>query len=144
MIPNVNSAAAEKPWSSWLEITWDFFFNRKLWGAASHVAPVVKNSPANAGDTRDTGSVPGWGRSPGEWNGNPLRYSCLGNPLDRGAWHTTVHGVARVENDWMTKQQQIFYSKYPFVHDWIVNDPLVYTGICRAEQGSGKRVEFID
>ena len=60
---------------------------------------VVISLPANAGDTRDTGSIPGWGRSPGEGNGNPLQYSCLGNPLDRGAWHTAVHGVARVEND---------------------------------------------
>ena len=66
---------------------------------ASQGALMVKNPPANAGDTRDTGSIPGWGRSPGEGNGNPLQYSCLENPMDSGAWHTTVHGVARVEND---------------------------------------------
>ena len=53
---------------------------------------VVKNPPANAGDT---GSIPGSGRSPGEGNGNPLQYSCLGNPMDRGAWQATVHGVAK-------------------------------------------------
>ena len=53
---------------------------------------VVKNLPANA---EDMGSVPGWGRSPGEGNGNPLKYSCLGNPMDRGAWWATVHGVAK-------------------------------------------------
>ena len=47
---------------------------------------VIKNLPANAGDTRDVGSIPGVGRSPREVNGNPLQYSCLGNPLDRGAW----------------------------------------------------------
>ena len=47
---------------------------------------VIKNLPANAGDTRDEGSIPGVGRSPREGNGNPLQYSCLGNPLDRGAW----------------------------------------------------------
>ena len=47
---------------------------------------MVKNPPANAGDSRDMGSVPGLGRSPGEGNGNPLQYSCLKNPLDRGAW----------------------------------------------------------
>ena len=46
----------------------------------SQVAPVVKNPPANAGDVRDTGSVPGWGRSPGGGHGNPLQYSCLENP----------------------------------------------------------------
>ena len=47
---------------------------------------VVKNSPANAGDLRNTGSIPGLGRSPGGGNGNPLQYSCLENPMDRGAW----------------------------------------------------------
>ena len=52
---------------------------------------MVKNPPANAGDV---GSVPGLGRSPGGGNGNPLQYSCLGNPMDRGAWWATVHGVA--------------------------------------------------
>ena len=49
-----------------------------------------KNLPANA---RDAGSIPGSGRSPGEENGNPLQYSCLGNFMDRGAWHVIVHGV---------------------------------------------------
>ena len=56
---------------------------------------VVKNLPANAGDTRDVGSIPGLGRSPGEGNGNPLQYSCLENSMDRGAWQTTVHGVTK-------------------------------------------------
>ena len=55
---------------------------------------VVKNSPANAGDIGDVGLIPGWGKSPGEGNGNPLQYSCLVNPMDRGAWWATVHGVA--------------------------------------------------
>ena len=54
----------------------------------------VKNPPADAGDTRDVGSIPGSGRFPGVGNGNPLQYSCLKNPTDRGAWWTTVHGVA--------------------------------------------------
>ena len=52
----------------------------------------VKNLPANAGDV---GLIPEEGRSPGEGNGNLLQYSCLGNPIDRGAWWTTVHGVAK-------------------------------------------------
>ena len=56
---------------------------------------VVKNLPANAGDTRDVGSIPGSGRSPGEGNDSPLQYSCLGNSMDRGAWRATVHGVAK-------------------------------------------------
>ena len=51
---------------------------------------VVKNPSANAGDT---GSIPGLGRSPGEGNGNPLQYSCLGNPMNRGAWQDTIQGV---------------------------------------------------
>ena len=53
----------------------------------------VKNPRANAGDTGDTGSIPGLGRSLGEGNGNPLQYSCLENPMQRGAWRATVHGV---------------------------------------------------
>ena len=56
---------------------------------------VVKNLPANAGDTADVGLIPGMGRSPGGGNGNPLQYSCLGNPMDRGAWWATVHEVAK-------------------------------------------------
>ena len=56
-------------------------------------ALVVKDLCANAGDTRDCGLIPGSGRSPGEGTGNPLEYSCLGNPLDRGAWWATVHGA---------------------------------------------------
>ena len=55
---------------------------------------VVKNPPANAGDTGDAGSIPGLGRSLGEGNVNPPQYSCLGNPVDRGAWWAAVHGVA--------------------------------------------------
>ena len=53
---------------------------------------VVKNPPANAGNV---GSIPELGRSPGEGNGNPLQYSCLGNPMDRGAGWATVHVVAK-------------------------------------------------
>ena len=54
---------------------------------------MVKNPPANAGGTRDVGSIAGSGGSPGEGNGNPLQYSCLENPMERGAWWATVHGV---------------------------------------------------
>ena len=56
---------------------------------------MVKNPPANAGDTRDMDSIPGSGRSPEEGNGNPLQYSCLENSMDRRAWWTRVHGVAK-------------------------------------------------
>ena len=55
---------------------------------------MVKILPANAGVTRDTGLMAGSGRSPGGGNSNPLQYSCLENPMDRGTWWDTVHGVA--------------------------------------------------
>ena len=69
-----------------------FFFSlyHIIWGFLS--GSVVKNPPATAWDA---GSIPGWGRSPGKENGNPLQYSCLGNPMDRGAWMVTVHGVEK-------------------------------------------------
>ena len=60
---------------------------------------MAKNPPANAGDIRDSGPIPGLGRSPAEGHGNPLQYSCLENPVDRGAWWAPVHGVT--ESDTM-------------------------------------------
>ena len=71
---------------------------------------MVKNPPANAGDS---GSIPGIGRSPREGNGNPLQYSCLGNPTDRGAWRAIVHGVAgsdRTEHAHTKSTEQCFLS----------------------------------
>ena len=62
---------------------------------------MVKNPPANAGDVGDLSSIPGSGRSPGKGNGNPLQYSCLENPMHRGAWWATVH---RVEESDTTEQ----------------------------------------
>ena len=56
---------------------------------------LVKNLPTNTGDARDVDLIPGFGRFPGIGNGNPLQYSCLGYPMDRGAWRATVHGVAK-------------------------------------------------
>ena len=56
---------------------------------------MAKNLPANAGDARDVGSIPGLGRSSGEGNGNPFQYSRLENPMDRGAWQVAVHGVTK-------------------------------------------------
>ena len=61
---------------------------------ASLVVQMVENLPAYAGDL---GSISGSGRSPEEWNGNPFQYSCLENPMDRGAWWATVHGVAELD-----------------------------------------------
>ena len=63
---------------------------------------MVKNPPANAGDVRDVGSTPGSGRSPGEGHGNPHQYSCLENPMYRGAWQALVH---RVEKSWIQLKQ---------------------------------------
>ena len=76
----------------------------------SQVAPVVKNPPANAGNIKDEGSVPGLGRFPRGGIGTPLQYSCLENPMDRGAWGATVHGVAKtwtwlnIWTDWLTDE----------------------------------------
>ena len=77
-----------------------------------------KESSPNEGDV---GSISGSGKSPGEGNANPLKYSCLGNPMDRGAWQAIVRGVVRVRHDFVTKQQQISHlyryrsSRYPFL-----------------------------
>ena len=60
---------------------------------------VVKNPPANAGDVKDSDLISGWEKSPGGGNGNPLQYSCLENPMDRGAWQATVHGVANSQEE---------------------------------------------
>ena len=64
-----------------------------LW--ASHVALVIKNPPASAGDLRDAGLISGLERTPGERNGNPLQYSFLENPINRGAWQAMVHSVTK-------------------------------------------------
>ena len=64
---------------------------------------VVKNPPANAGDARDRGSIPGCGRSPGGGKDNPFQYSCLENSVDRGAWWATAHGVPKSPT-WLSMQ----------------------------------------
>ena len=63
------------------------------------MALVVKNSPTNAGDEGDAGSVPRLRRSPGARNGNSLQYSCLENPTDRGAWQSTIHRVGKTQHN---------------------------------------------
>jgi len=69
---------------------------------ASQVALVIKNPPANVGDVRDVGSSPWLGRYPGEEHCNPLQYSCLRNPMDRGTWRATVHGVTELDRTEVT------------------------------------------
>ena len=66
---------------------------------------MVKNPPANTGDARDVGLIPGSGRSSGEGNGNPFQDSCLENSMDRGAWQATVHGVAELDTTEHTHTQ---------------------------------------
>ena len=91
---------------------------------ASQVAQVVENQPANAGDVRDTGSIPGWGRSPGEGHDNPLQYSYLENPMDRGAWRVTVHRLHRVGQNWndlarmhhLPRHVRLFATPYAVAH----------------------------
>ena len=80
-------------------------FENKVIAWASQLAQAVTNLPANAGVTRDTGSIPGLGRSPGEGHGNPLQYSCLGIPMDRGAWGLQSTGSQRVRQDWATEHK---------------------------------------
>ena len=79
---------------------------------------VVKNLPVNEGDIRDTGSIPGLGRSPGGGNGNPLQYSCLGNSMDRGAWRAMVHKVAKsqIQLKWLSTAHitEIQFSSFQF------------------------------
>ena len=82
------------------EVTLPIFTDLKSKGknlCASKVALVLKNLPANTGDIRDTSLIPGSGRSPGGGHGNSFQYSCLKNPMDRGAynWQATIHGVAK-------------------------------------------------
>ena len=69
--------------------------SQSLLVGASQVALVVKNPLANAGDVRDLSCISGLGRFPGGGHGNPLQYSCLENPMDRGAWRATVHRVSK-------------------------------------------------
>ena len=74
---------------------------------------AVKNSPANAGHTRDMGSIPGSRRSPGGGHGNPLQYSCLENPMDRLDWWATVHSVAEWDKTEETEHAHTLNDMYP-------------------------------
>ena len=84
---------------------------------------MVKNLPTNAGDVRDVGSVPGLGRSPGEGLGNPLQYSCLDNPLDRGAWRATVHRVTQSQTRLEGFSMHTQFQKTPQVVLLVKNPP---------------------
>ena len=69
---------------------------------------MVENLPANVGDIRDVGLIPGSGKSPGEGNGNPFQYPCLENSMDGGAWHSTVHRIAELDT---TEQLTLYMNK---------------------------------
>ena len=84
----------------------------------SLVAQMVKNLPANAGDAGDVDLIPGLGRSPGEGNGNPLQYTCLENPMDKGGWRATVHRVAKSQ----ARRKQL--SMHVFVTTTVARGPL--------------------
>ena len=73
---------------------------------ASQVVLLIKNPPAGAGDVRNRGLIPGSGKSPGIGNGNPLQYSCLENFMGRGAWWSTVHGVAKSQTEQLNTHTQ--------------------------------------
>ena len=74
----------------------------------------VKNQPTSAGDSGNSGSISGWERSPGGGNGNPLQYSCLENPMDRGAWGPAVHGVAKSPTGLNTQASNLNYLCHSF------------------------------
>ena len=101
---------------------YDFFFSSSQLApilvtpkiGTSLMALVVKNPPANAGDIKDLGSIPGSGRSPGGRNGNPLKYSCLENTMDRGAWGASVHRVAKSQTQLkqLSTHAPLLYSQF--------------------------------
>ena len=105
------------------------YFTSRLWYGFPG-GTVVKNLPASAGDSRDAGLIPGLGRSPGVGNGNPLQYSCLENPMDRGAQWATVYGTAK---SWTCLSMHLYIylffltiihchlcklQKFNFIHSW--------------------------
>ena len=79
-------------------------------GLCHNSFPGGSDGKASACNAGDLGSIPGSGRSPGEGNGNPLQHSCLDNPMDRGAWRATVHGVTRFRHDLATKPPPHLYE----------------------------------
>ena len=98
-----------------------------LW--VSQMALVAKNLPANARDVRDAGSIPGLGRSLGEGNGNPLQYSCLENPVARGAWLATVHGIAESDTTEL-KQARMHTHTHTHTHTHSALEELFLHGGC--------------
>ena len=88
-----------------------------FWSYYFQVALVVKSPPANAGAIGNLGSIPGSGRSPGEGTGNPFQYSCLENPIDRGAWRAMVRGVTK---SWTRLKQLSMHALYIIISTKLV------------------------
>ena len=84
---------------------------------------MVKNLSANAKDIRDMSSIPGLGQSLGGGNGNPVQYSCLENPMDRGAWWATAH---RVTQSWIQLKQISMHIQAPFIYELIKSPPKLF------------------
>ena len=94
---------------------------------ASQVVLVVKNPPANAGDIRDMGFIPGSGRTPGGGHVNPLQSSCLENSMDRGAWQTAVHGGAESQTRLKWPSTHMHISSWSFPGGSAVKNPPIYS-----------------
>ena len=90
----------------------------------TQVVLLVKNPPANSGDVRGTGSIPPLGRSPGAGHSDPLRYSCLENAMDRGAWRVIVHGVAKNQTRLKRVSMHTYRHTHPNAHTspWLHRD----------------------
>ena len=101
-------------------------------GHVTKMALLVKHLPVNAWDMRDAGSVPGLGRSPGRRHGNPLQYSCLENPMDRGAWQAIVHRVVKNQTwlKWLNTQSGCLYNIVDTKCHWIVHFKVIYLVTC--------------
>ena len=112
---------------------WFFFRKECFWSWKGFPGgSVVKNSPAKAGDS---GSIPGWGSSPGGGTGNPLQYSCLENPMDRGAWWPIVLGVEKSQAGLST---HVYHSTTKLAVGWTVDvEPLSRRDNCTDMQLSG-------
>ena len=102
-----------REWQSWGSDSERTPEKRGFW-----VALVVKSPSANAGDLRDTGSIPGSGRSPGGGHGNPLQYSCPENPMGRRAWQATVHRVAESDTTEATQQARMHQERETAYSRW--------------------------
>ena len=111
-----------------------FIFNRWFlpYIKASQEALVVKNTPANAGDVIDVGLIPGSGRSPGGGHSNPVQYSFVENPMDRGAWRATVHR-SHTESD---TSEATEHAHTPYQHEFLGGETFIRQKILSTKQTS--------